>query len=96
MPRLSHLACAVALALASSAAFAQSAPAAQPSVHAGLFDNMVLFGDSLSDGGNIALTQSLPNLRWTTNPGLTSVENVGAYFGVPMTPSLADSPSSWD
>jgi outer membrane lipase/esterase len=90
MPRLSHLACAVALALASSAAFAQSAPpATQPSVHAGLFDNMVMFGDSLSDGGNIALSQGLPVLRWTTNPGLTAVENVGDYLGTPMTASLA-------
>jgi outer membrane lipase/esterase len=89
MPRLSHLACAVALALASSAAFAQSAPAAQPSTHAGLFDQMVMFGDSLSDGGNIALSEGLPVVRWTTNPGLTSVEDVGAYFGVPMTASVA-------
>ncbi|TAN05678.1 MAG: autotransporter domain-containing protein [Rhodanobacteraceae bacterium] len=90
MPRLTHLACAVALALASSAAFAQSAPpSAQPSTHAGLFDQMVMFGDSLSDGGNIALSQGLPILRWTTNPGLTAVENIGAYLGVPMTPSLA-------
>lgn len=91
MPRPSHLACAVALALASSVAFAQSAPpTVQPSGYAGLFDNMVMFGDSLSDGGNIALSQGLPILRWTTNPGLTAVENIGDYFGVPMAPSLAN------
>ena len=56
MLRPRHLACAVALALASSAAFAQSAPPVQPSAHAGLFDRMVVFGDSLSDDGNLDLS----------------------------------------
>ncbi|HEX7370552.1 MAG TPA: autotransporter domain-containing protein [Rhodanobacteraceae bacterium] len=96
MPRPSHLACAVALALASSVAFAQSAPPAQPAVQTGVFDHMVVFGDSLSDGGNIYLScvqqgqcPQLPFLmRWTTNPGLTAVENIGNYFGAPMGPSL--------
>ncbi|TAN02964.1 MAG: autotransporter domain-containing protein [Rhodanobacteraceae bacterium] len=89
MPRPSHLACAVALALASSAAFAQSAPPAQPSAHAGLFDHMVVFGDSLSDDGNLSTLAKLPlTMRFTTNPGQTGVENIADYFGVPMTPAL--------
>jgi outer membrane lipase/esterase len=84
MLRPRHLACAVALALASSAAFAQSA-------HAGLFDNMVTFGDSLSDDGNLSLAEQLPQIvRFTTNPGQTGVEGVADYFGTPMTPSLMD------
>ncbi len=95
MPRPSHLACAVAIALASSAAFAQSAPPVQPSAstqssaHAGLFDNMVVFGDSLSDDGNISIAQNLPQIfRWTTNPGQTGVENIGDFFGMPLGPAL--------
>ena len=83
MLRPRHLACAVALALASSAAFAQSA-------HAGLFDNMVTFGDSLSDDGNLSLALQLPQIvRFTTNPGQTGVEDIADYLGTPMTPALA-------
>ena len=91
MLRPRHLACAVALALASSAAFAQSAPpAVQPSAHAGLFDRMVVFGDSLSDDGNLSLALQLPQIvRFTTNPGQTGVEVIGDYFGTPLSPSLA-------
>ncbi|HET9818037.1 MAG TPA: autotransporter domain-containing protein [Rhodanobacteraceae bacterium] len=91
MLRPRHLACAVALALASPAAFAQSAPPpVQPSTHAGLFDSMVVFGDSLSDDGNVSLASGLPQImRWTTNPGQTGLENVADYFGVPMMPALA-------
>lgn len=101
MLRPRHLACAVALALASSVAFAQSTPPLQTSSHAGLFNRMVVFGDSLSDDGNLWLSmmhtdictlQGCPSntiMRFTTNPGQTGVENVGDYFGVPMTPSLA-------
>ncbi|HET7222181.1 MAG TPA: SGNH/GDSL hydrolase family protein, partial [Rhodanobacteraceae bacterium] len=91
MLRPRHLVGAVALALASSAAFAQSAPpAVQPSVHAGMFDNVVVFGDSLSDDGNLSLALQLPQImRFTTNPGQTGLENVADYLGVPMTPALA-------
>ncbi|HVX05486.1 MAG TPA: autotransporter domain-containing protein [Rhodanobacteraceae bacterium] len=90
MLRPRHLACAVALALASSAAFAQSAPTVQASAHAGLFDSMVVFGDSLTDNGNLSLVAQLPlTMRFTTNPGQTGIEDVADYFGVPMTPSLA-------
>lgn len=84
MFRPRHLACAVALALASSAAFAQTA------THAGIFNNMVVFGDSLSDNGNASLAQQLPDIfRWTTNPGLTGVEDIGNIFGTPLSPALA-------
>ena len=91
MFRPRHLACAVALALASSAAFAQSAPTgAQPSAHAGLFDNVVVFGDSLSDDGNLSLALQLPQIvRFTSNPGQTGVEDVAGYFGIPIAPALA-------
>ncbi|MGH8190768.1 MAG: autotransporter domain-containing protein [Rhodanobacteraceae bacterium] len=91
MLRPRHLACAVALALASSAAFAQSAPPpVQPSTHAGLFDRMVVFGDSLSDDGNLSLALKLPQImRFTTNPGQTGLEDVADYFGIPMTPALS-------
>ena len=90
MLRPRHLACAVALALGCSAAFAQSVPTVQASAHAGLFDHMVVFGDSLSDDGNLSLVAQLPlTMRFTTNPGQTGVENVADYFGVPMTPALA-------
>lgn len=90
MLRPRHLACAVALALASSACFAQSAPPVQASSHTGLFDHMVVFGDSLSDDGNLSLIAQLPfTMRFTTNPGQTGVENIADYFGVPMTPALA-------
>lgn len=88
MPRLSHLACAVALALTGSAAFAQSAPA-QPAGHAGLFNQMVVFGDSLSDDGNLSTALGLPmTMRFTTNPGQTGVEDIADYFGTPMSPAL--------
>jgi outer membrane lipase/esterase len=91
MLRPRHLAGAVALALASSAVFAQSVPQpVPPSTHAGLFDNVVVFGDSLTDNGNLSLASGLPQImRFTTNPGQTGIENVADYFGVPMTPALA-------
>jgi outer membrane lipase/esterase len=96
MLRPRYLACAVALALASSAFVAQATPAVQPAAtsssttHAGLFDNMVVFGDSLSDDGNVSLAEGLPGIfRWTTNPGQTGLENVADFFGTPMTPALA-------
>jgi len=78
MLRPRHLACAVALALASSAAFAQSAPTVQASSHAGLFDHMVVFGDSLSDNGNLFLA---------SHPGgvITCIVNVGCSLtGTPL------------
>ena len=71
------------LAAASVAAVAQ---AAAPSP----FTGITVFGDSLSDGGNYAIFTGLPaGQRFTTNPGLTTIENVAAYYGLPLDASLA-------
>lgn len=77
MPRIRILAGALALAIAGNAAAAQ-------------FDNVVVFGDSLSDNGNISLAQQLPFApsRFTTNPGLVAIEHVADYYGITLTPSL--------
>ncbi|HET6913948.1 MAG TPA: autotransporter domain-containing protein [Rhodanobacteraceae bacterium] len=77
MPRIRILAGALALAISGSAAAAQ-------------FDNVVVFGDSLSDNGNISLAQQLPFApsRFTTNPGLLAIEHVADYYGITLTPSL--------
>jgi outer membrane lipase/esterase len=73
-----------ALALtATVAAGAAHAAAASP------FSGVTAFGDSLSDGGNISIQAGDPTLmRFTTNPGLTTIENVAAYYGQPIGPSL--------
>ena len=55
------------------------------------FDQVVVFGDSLSDAGNISLTLSPdanPPQRFTTNPGLTAAEVLAARLGMPIQPSL--------
>jgi outer membrane lipase/esterase len=51
------------------------------------FDSVVAFGDSLSDGGNVADLLGFPNARFTTNPGLTTVENIAAAYGLELTAS---------
>jgi outer membrane lipase/esterase len=72
-------------ALASALALAASAAHAAPSP----FSGVTAFGDSLSDGGNISILSGDPTLmRFTTNPGLTTIENVAAYYGQPIGPSL--------
>jgi outer membrane lipase/esterase len=56
------------------------------------FSQVVVFGDSLSDGGNISLATApsiQPPLRFTTNPGMTAAELVAAGLGHPIEPSLA-------
>ena len=75
-----------ALALAAGAAPAQAAPApTAPSP----FSGVTAFGDSLSDGGNISIAAGDPTLmRFTTNPGLTTIEYVAAHYGQPIGPSL--------
>lgn len=79
MPRIRILAGALALALAGSAAAAQ-------------FDNVVVFGDSLSDNGNLSF--SIPGFplpkpsRFTTNPGLVGIEHVADFYGITLTPSV--------
>lgn len=53
------------------------------------FSKVVVFGDSLSDAGNLSLSQGSPlPLRFTTNPGKTSAELVAAGLGDPIQASL--------
>lgn len=79
MPRSRYLAGAISAALL----FSASATAAQ-------FSNVVVFGDSLSDSGNIStFAQSPVPMRFTTNPGTTTIENVATGLGFQLAPSLA-------
>src|SRR6185312_7898330 len=53
------------------------------------FSKVVVFGDSLSDAGNLSLAQGSPTpLRFTTNPGKTAAELVAAGLGSPIQASL--------
>jgi len=90
MPRTRLIASAVTAALLfSSHAFAASSP----------FSGVVSFGDSLSDAGNISLATNpaiQPPLKFTTNPGSVTVQNVASYYGYALGPSLANgSDYSW-
>jgi outer membrane lipase/esterase len=79
MPRNRYLAGAIAAALL----FGASASATD-------FSNVIVFGDSLSDNGNIALASGSPvPMRFTTNPGTTTAENVASGLGFTLAPSLA-------
>lgn len=79
MPRTRYLSGAITAALL----FSASAGATQ-------FSNAVVFGDSLSDGGNIALANHFPvPMRFTTNPGTTTAENVAKTLGFTLAPSLS-------
>ena len=81
MPRTRLLAGAIVAGLLAS----QAASATQ-------FSQVVVFGDSLSDAGNISLAnapQIQPPLRFTTNPGKTAAELVAEGVGHPISPSLA-------
>lgn len=78
MPRFHRLAGAVALALAC----AGTAQAQQ-------FSGFVVFGDSLSDSGNIARAQGLPaGNSFTTNPDPVAAQIIAAAFGFSDAPSL--------
>jgi outer membrane lipase/esterase len=79
MPRTKLLVSALALALAgASTAQAQS------------FSDVVVFGDSLSDSGNVAQLQHLPaGNSFTTNPDPVYAEIVAQAFGFTGTNSLA-------
>ena len=58
--------------------------AAQP------FSGVVVFGDSLSDSGNLALARGLPGgISATTNPDPVAAEIVATTLGLPVLPSLA-------
>lgn len=78
MPRFHRLAGAVALALGCAGA-----------AQAQQFSSFVVFGDSLSDSGNIALAQSLPaGNSFTTNPDPVAAQIIAAAFGLSSNPSL--------
>ncbi|MFC4763413.1 autotransporter outer membrane beta-barrel domain-containing protein [Dyella koreensis] len=79
MPRTRHIAGAIAAALL----FSTAASATD-------FSKVVVIGDSLSDAGNIAKLSGSPvPLRFTTNPGTTTAENVASALGLPVTNSLS-------
>jgi outer membrane lipase/esterase len=76
--RIRHLAGAIGAALLFSAG-----------AHADGFNGVVSFGDSLSDNGNVSTLVGSPvATRFTTNPGTVAVENIAAYYGFTLTPSL--------
>lgn len=83
MPRTRTIAGAIAAALLiSSPAFAAKSQ----------FDSVVVFGDSLSDAGNISLATNpaiQPPWEFTTNPGAVTVQNVASHYGYTLTASLA-------
>jgi outer membrane lipase/esterase len=81
MFRTRHLAGAIAATLLFSSAAAATE-----------FSQVVVFGDSLSDNGNISLATApgiQPPLRFTTNPGHVAIENVADHLGFTLSPSLA-------
>lgn len=80
MPRNALLAISLATAFAPAAAWGASSP----------FDKVVVFGDSLSDNGNLSIALGLPQVsRFTTNPGRVALENVAAHYGLTLAPSLS-------
>jgi outer membrane lipase/esterase len=82
MFRTRHLAAAISAAmLLATAAHAADRPS---------FSNVVVFGDSLSDNGNIStLTPGSGRMRFTTNPGLVSSELVAKHYGFTLEPSTS-------
>ncbi|MDA3914722.1 autotransporter domain-containing protein [Oleiagrimonas sp.] len=79
MLRFRHLTSAIVASLA----FASAAQASTD------FNKMVVFGDSLSDNGNLSLALgSTQPSRFTTNPGKVAVEDIGSAFGFMLTPSI--------
>jgi outer membrane lipase/esterase len=55
------------------------------------FSHVVVFGDSLSDDGNLSLASApgvQPPLKFTTNPGTVGIENVASKLGLTLSPSL--------
>lgn len=55
---------------------------ASTQAHAGAYDQVVIFGDSLSDGGTYGS-------RFTTNPGQTAPEYIATDLGLPTTTWVA-------
>ena len=83
MPRFHRLAGAVALALGcAGAAQAQD------------FSGLIVFGDSLSDAGNVGTANGLPpGSSFTTNPDPVFAEIIAAAYGLPGANSLANGPN---
>jgi outer membrane lipase/esterase len=70
-------------AICAALVFSASASASQ-------FTQVVSFGDSLSDAGNISIASGSPVItRFTTNPGHTAVEDIASHYGFTLLPSLA-------
>jgi outer membrane lipase/esterase len=64
-------------------ASARQAYAASP------FAAEVVFGDSLSDDGNISLASGYPSImKFTTNPGPIVDEDLASHYGLKLAPSL--------
>ena len=84
MPRIRHLAACVALGLAANAAQAQQ------------FSNVIVFGDSLSDGGNYVGVIPGTDGSFTTNPDQVAVENIADFYGIDLTPSTAFNNGGWN
>jgi outer membrane lipase/esterase len=84
MLRTRYLAAAIAAAMVLVTSTAQ---ASEPSP----FDNVVVFGDSLSDNGNFSskLFPNGPTARFTTNPGEVAVELVAQHYGFTLAPSTS-------
>lgn len=83
MPRTHQLAGALALALACAS-----------TVQAQEFTGFYVFGDSLSDSGNIAQFSGLPaGNSFTTNPDPVAAEIIAAYFGQSGLNSLSGGPN---
>ncbi|MBD8899615.1 autotransporter domain-containing protein [Rhodanobacter sp. DHG33] len=56
------------------------------------FSKVIVFGDSLSDAGNISLASNpaiQPPLEFTTNPGHVAVQDLAGSLGYTLGPSLA-------
>jgi outer membrane lipase/esterase len=82
MPHTRYLVGAIALALCTAAS----------GVAASDFSKVVVFGDSLSDSGNLSLALNpavQPPLKFTTNPGTVTIQSLAAGLGLPLAPSLA-------
>jgi outer membrane lipase/esterase len=53
------------------------------------FGAEVVFGDSLSDDGNISIASGYPSImKFTTNPGQIVDENLASHYGLTLAPSL--------
>jgi len=51
------------------------------------FDNVVVFGDSLSDAGQFFSPSLNAYTRFTTNPGEVAVQHIAAGYGIDLQPS---------